>query len=148
MSHIANPSQIILIDFLHNNFFKKRFGNLTGWVGYTFSRTTRKFEELNEGNRYPAKFDRTHDVSLNLAYEINDVISLGATWVYATGNAFTIATEAYVLESALVTGYGERNGIRLKAYHRLDLSLTVTPRYVQKRKLKSNFNFSIFLDIN
>jgi hypothetical protein len=125
-------------------FFKKRLGDLSGWVGYTFSKTDRIFEELNEGKRYPAKFDRTHDVSINLSYEINDVISLGGTWVYATGNAFTIATEVYFIGNALVTGYGDRNGIRLKSYHRLDLSMTVVPRYVQDRKFKSSFNFSIY----
>jgi hypothetical protein len=125
-------------------FFKKRLGDFSGWVGYTFSKTDRIFDELNEGKRYPAKFDRTHDVSINLSYEINDVISLGGTWVYATGNAFTIATEVYFIGNALVTGYGDRNGIRLKSYHRLDLSMTVVPRYVQDRKFKSSFNFSIY----
>ena len=125
-------------------FFKKRLGKLNGWLGYTFSKTNRRFDDLNEGKLYPAKFDRTHDVSLNLSYEINEVISLGATWVYATGNAFTIATEAYVIGNAVVPGYGERNGIRLKPYHRLDLSMNIVPRYVQKRKFKSSFNFSIY----
>ncbi|MEZ5007493.1 MAG: TonB-dependent receptor [Chitinophagales bacterium] len=125
-------------------FFKKRLGKLNGWVGYTFSKTTRQFDELNNGARYAAKFDRTHDVSMNLSYDINEVISLGATWVYATGNAFTIATEAYLIGGAVVTGYGERNGIRLKAYHRLDFSMTITPRYVQDRRFKSSFNLSIY----
>ena len=125
-------------------FFKKRIGKLNGWIGYTFSKTTRKFTELNGGKRFAAKFDRTHDVSMNLSYEINDVISLGGTWVYATGNAFTIATEVYFIGNALVTGYGERNGIRLKPYHRLDLSMTIVPRYVHDRKFKSSFNFSIY----
>jgi len=126
-------------------FFKKRLGDLSGWVGYTFSKTDRIFDDLNQGRRYPAKFDRTHDVSMNLSYQINDVISLGGTWVYATGNAFTIATEVYFIENSLVTGYGDRNGIRLKAYHRLDLSMTIVPRYVQDRKFKSSFNISIYI---
>ncbi len=125
-------------------FFKKRLGKLNGWIGYTFSKTTRTFEDLNSGNPYPAKFDRTHDVSMNLSYDINEVISLGATWVFATGNAFTIATEAYFIGNAIVPGYGDRNGIRLKSYHRLDFSMNIVPRYVQKRKFKSSFNFSIY----
>ena len=125
-------------------FFKKRLGDFNGWVGYTFSKTDRKFKELNDGKRYPAKFDRTHDVSLNVAYDINKVISIGATFVYATGNAFTIATEAYFIDNSIITGYGDRNGIRLKAYHRLDIAMTVTPKYVHDRKFKSSFNFSIY----
>lgn len=125
-------------------FFKKRLGKLNGWVGYTFSKTTRQFDDLNEGKRFAAKFDRTHDVSINLGYKINEVVSVGATWVYATGNAFTIANEGYLLGNALVTGYGERNSTRLKPYHRLDVSLNLEPKYAQKRKFKSSFNFSIY----
>ena len=125
-------------------FFKKRLGDLNGWVGYTFSKTERKFPELNDGLRFPAKFDRTHDVSMNLSYQINAVLSLGATWVFATGNAFTIPTEGYFFEQAIVTGYGERNGFRQKSYHRLDFAATITPKKMQSRKFKSSFNISIY----
>ncbi|MCP4124575.1 MAG: TonB-dependent receptor [Bacteroidetes bacterium] len=125
-------------------FFKKRLGDLNGWVGYTYSHTNRKFPELNGGERFPAKYDRTHDISMNLSYEINEVVSLGGTWVFATGNAFTIPTEGYLFETGIVTGYSERNGYRMKAYHRLDLAATFTPRKMQERKFKSNFNISIY----
>lgn len=125
-------------------FFKKRLGDLNGWVGYTFSKTDRVFPELNEGRRFPAKFDRTHDVSMNLSYKINDVVSIGGTWVFATGNAFTIPTEGYLYEFGVVTGYSQRNSYRMKSYHRLDLAATFTPKKMQSRKFKSNFNLSIY----
>lgn len=125
-------------------FFKKALGDLNGWVGYTYSKTDRQFPELNGGRRFPAKFDRSHDLSANVSYTINEVVSLGGTWVFATGNAFTIPTEGYLLETAIVTGYGDRNGYRMKPYHRLDLSATFTPRKMQSRKFKSNFNLSIY----
>ncbi len=46
------------IEFL----FRKNKGKLNGWVGYTLSKTERKFDDINKGNYYSAKQDRTHDV--------------------------------------------------------------------------------------
>ena len=51
-------------------FVAKRTGNLNGWIGYTLSKTTREFDELNNGDWFYAKYDRTHDVSLVLNYQI------------------------------------------------------------------------------
>ena len=46
-------------------------GRLTGWVGYTLSWTWRKFPDLNFGDKYPAKYDRRHDLSVVAIYELN-----------------------------------------------------------------------------
>ena len=43
---------------------KKNKGDLTGWIGYTLSKTTRYFEDVNQGNPFPAKYDRG-DLSAN-----------------------------------------------------------------------------------
>lgn len=127
-------------------FLKKRTGKLNGWVGYTISRTDRKFPDLNGGKVYPAKYDRTHDLSINLAYEFNKEWTIGATWVYATGNAFTLPNELYFIEFGFVSGYGGRNTYRLPAYHRMDFSLnyTPTPRRKPDRRWKSSYNISIY----
>merc|ERR1711991_134565 len=36
-------------------FVKKALGDFSGWLGYTWSRTNRIFEEINNGDEYPAK---------------------------------------------------------------------------------------------
>jgi hypothetical protein len=127
-------------------FIKKRTGKLNGWIGYTISRSDRTFKELNDGKTFPAKFDRTHDVSMNINYDISKVWSVGATWVYATGNAFTLPNELYFIEFGYATGYGGKNTYRLPAYHRLDLSLTISPIPKRKpnRRWRSSYNFSIY----
>ena len=125
-------------------FVKKRVGKINGWLGYTLSKSEREFDNLNAGNIFPAKFDRTHDVSFNLTYDISKAVSLGATWVYATGNAFTLPIERYFVDLNVVTGYGERNGFRLPAYHRMDLGLTISPNRKPDRRFKSFYNFSIY----
>ena len=50
-------------------FIKKKYGQLNGWIGYTLSRTERNFEGINNGTWYPAKQDRTHDISVVAVYE-------------------------------------------------------------------------------
>ncbi|MBK7639758.1 MAG: TonB-dependent receptor [Bacteroidetes bacterium] len=125
-------------------FVKKRVGKINGWVGYTWSKTTRQFDNLNEGKTFSARFDRTHDVSVNLVYDINKHWSLGATWVFATGNAFTLPTERYFIEFGIVTGYGERNAYRMPSYHRMDFSVTWKPNLKPQKRFKSSYNFSIY----
>lgn len=105
-------------------FFKKRFGKTNGWIGYTLSNTDRVFEDVNNGERYPAKFDRRHDLSLVIMHEFSERFSVSGTFVYATGNSITLPVGRYFLENQLVSIYGPRNDVRMAPYHRLDLSAT------------------------
>ena len=76
-------------------FIKRRVGKTTGWLGYTISKTTRYFEQLNNGIGFPAKYDRTHDLSLTATHELNENWVLSAIFVYATGNTLTPALDRY-----------------------------------------------------
>lgn len=125
---------------------KKPRGKLTGWVGYTLSRTTRQIEGINDGNPYPANSDRRHDVSFVSSYQIHPRVNIGLTWVYATGSPITLPVGVYVLDSNLVPVYGARNSDRMPDYHRMDLSVTLDgkPRETKGRKLESSWNFSLY----
>ncbi len=112
-------------------FANKRLGNLTGWIGYTLSWTKRKFDYLNSGKVYYPKYDRRHDFSLVLAYSLNSHWNLGLTWMYATGQGYTLPTGQYSFQTigpsdkpVLQFNYSERNAFRLPAYHKLDLSIS------------------------
>ena len=118
-------------------FLKKRLGRLNGWIGYTLSRVEMKFDEINNGNWYPARQDRTHDVSLVGIYQLTDKWTLSATWVYNTGNAVTFPSGKYKIADQVLNYYTERNGYRMPAYHRLDLGATWQGE-------KSSWTFSLF----
>ncbi|MEI6852846.1 MAG: TonB-dependent receptor [Bacteroidota bacterium] len=105
-------------------FFKKKYGKITGWVGYTFSRTEKKIDGINNSKYYPAKQDRTHDVSIVLMWDISKKWNVSATWVYYTGNAVTFPSGKYEVAGNVVNYYTERNGYRMPAYHRLDVGAT------------------------
>lgn len=119
-------------------------GRWTGWVGYTLSWTWRKFPQLNEGEKYPARYDRRHDLSAVNNYEINKKWKLGAVFVFGTGNAITLPERFYVINGVLTQEYSKLNQYRMKSYHRLDFSATYTPQPKKKRKVSSSWVFSIY----
>ena len=105
-------------------YVEKKMGNFTGWLSYTLSSTERTFDKINDGNSFPARQDRTHDVSLVTIYNLNEKWSLSANWVYNTGFAATFPSGKYEIDGQTVNLYTERNGHRMPDYHRLDLGAT------------------------
>lgn len=137
-------------------FLKKATGKLNGWVGYTWSKTDRLFESLNDGKRFPTRWDRRHDLSIVMNYKIHPRLDLGFVFVYATGNAITLPVERYFYENQVIDVYGSRNSYRMAPYHRADFSATWHTKHrtkstgaekleeERKTKFKSNWNFSIY----
>ena len=125
-------------------FLKKSEGRLNGWIGYTLSRTTRTFDEINDGEAFPAIYDRTHDLSIVANYEVNEKWDLGAVFVYGTGNAFTPISNLYFIDQFPAIDYGPRNSARLPAYHRFDLSATYVPKPNTEKNFSSSWTFSIY----
>lgn len=123
-------------------FLKKRLGKTTGWIGYTYSKTDREFEELNHGLTFPAKYDRTHDLSVTMTHKFNEKWIFSTVFVYATGNTFTPPIDRYIIDGNIITEYADRNSYRMPAYHRLDISATYTPG--RSKKFNSSWNFGIY----
>ncbi len=125
-------------------FLKKSKGKFSGWIGYTLAWTKRKFPDLNNGNVFFPKYDRRHDVSIVLSYEINKRWTIGTTWVYATGNLNTFPERLYVLSNGdIIEDYGgQRNNYRMAPYHRLDFSATLQGK--PHKNWQGSWNFSIF----
>lgn len=123
-------------------FLKKRFGKFNGWIGYTWSRTQRQFDAINEGKWFYAKQDRTHDLSLVGIYKAGSRWTLSSVFVYNTGNAVTYPSGKYQINGRTAFYYTEKNGYRTPAYHRLDLSATLEGK--PGRKLQSSWSFGIY----
>ncbi len=120
-------------------FIKKNTGKTTGWIGYTLSETTRQFQEINQGRRYPFRYDRPHDISIVVQHQIKPSIDFFASWVYNSGNAITLAKEHYMVPHepngeyekpyVSVEIYNGKNSTRMEAYHRLDVGVN----FIKKR---------------
>lgn len=130
-------------------FLKKRQGKLTGWIGYTWSKTERQFDELNMGLIFPAKYDRRHDLSVVLDYTLSKKWRFGGAFVYATGNSLTLPVQRYIFEGRITDVYGSRNGYRMAPYHRADISATYTrdPAKSKKKRdlrVESSWTFGVY----
>ncbi len=121
---------------------RKRTGRLTGWIGYTWSRTRRRFEALNGGAPFSPRHDRTHDLSTVASYRLNEGTTFSLTWVFATGEAVTFPSGRYRIDGQTVDLYTDRNGYRMPSYHRLDLG--VTRRLYHKGRLEGDVTASLY----
>ena len=119
---------------------QKKTGRLTGWIGYTWSKTMRQFDRegniINLGEPFPAKYDRRHDLSITAAYELTDRIDLAATFIFGTGfcgslalqtlqviPSYDLQTGNYITPTTAVDYLEKRNNYRLPSYQRLDLGV-------------------------
>ena len=126
---------------------KKKIGKFNGWLGYTLSKTELQFDELNNGEKFLARYDRRHDISLVGIYNLSKNITLSATWVFGTGNRFTLPVRKHNVINILgVSGggvfqYDQRNNFKTDDFHRLDISLQMKK---EKRKFTRTWEFGIY----
>lgn len=110
---------------------QKTTGKTTGWIAYTLAKSDRKFAVggINNGERFPYKYDRRHNLSLVVNHKFSNRIDIGASWIFSTGGTATIAEEVTAIirpgEDAIQQkDYIEkRNNYRLPASHRLNIGV-------------------------
>jgi hypothetical protein len=123
-------------------FVQRKKGKTTGLIGYTLSWTNRQFTNLNFGNVFPYRYDRRHDFKTAVVHKLNKRVLLSADWVYGTGQAITLPVEKYLDDNGNeIQVYQRRNGFRMAAYHRLDLSATFTK---VKKRYTRNWIISVY----
>ncbi len=123
-------------------FFKKKYGKFKGWIGYTLSRSERKFDDINNGNYFPARQDRTHDISVVNIYKLSSRWTISGVFIYGTGNAVTYPAGKYKLGGLTNYYYTERNGSRLPVNSRLDIGATLNGK--QHKNYSSSWTFSVY----
>ena len=125
-------------------FINKTKGKFTGWIGYTLSWTYRYFDLINNGERFPAKYDRRHDLSIVASYEHSKKWTFSSVFVYGSGNAITLPTAYYFIDDQLIQQFSKVNAFRIFPYHRLDVSAIYTPQHTKPRRWQGSWAFSIY----
>ncbi|MDD2953217.1 MAG: TonB-dependent receptor [Parabacteroides sp.] len=139
---------------------RKESGRTTGWVGYTLSWSDRRFDEIDDGRRFPARYDNRHKLNIVVSHKLSERVELTAAWTYASGNRMTLSLEGYEQagttaisdphrqdnwsepSGGVVDLYTHRNNYQMPAYHRLDLGLNI---YRPKKKGRMGiWNISIY----
>ena len=130
---------------------KKNEGKFNGWISYTLSRSEQQTPGrtiletgINNGEWYKSAFDKTHNLAITSAYELNKKWSFGANFALQSGQPVTFPNGQYQYLGITVPSYGLRNENRLPAYHHLDISATLSPSKNSSRSTKSEWVFSIY----
>lgn len=111
--------------------FEKPEGDINGWFNYTWSKSTRRFEareignRINNNNRFNSDFDRPHVFNGTINFKLNEYNTYGFNFIYQTGRPYTIPNASFLVNNVPVPVFLERNNSRLPAYHRLDFSWRV-----------------------
>jgi predicted porin len=120
----------------------KTSGKLTGWLSYTLSKSEKQFNNINAGNWFSARQDRTHNISIVATYQLTDRIALSGNWIYYTGDAVTFPTGKYLIDGVLINLYTDRNASRMPDYHRLDMGFTY--QFKPRKRWSSDINVSVY----
>ncbi len=160
-----NGAQLLLNEFVETEFLtangraygaefmlEKKKGDLTGWISYTLARTELKAEGytagsyravengVNNGEWYPANWDKTHDFTFVLMYDFNKKWSVSGNFTYQTGRPISYPDGKFFFDNKALGNFPLRNNERLPAFHRLDMSATYTPESKRDdRKLSVTF---------
>ncbi len=127
-------------------FLQKQVGRFTGWLGYTLAWVWETFPQINNGQPFPPTYDRRNDLDIVGTYHLNDRWTVGATFTYGTGQAYTqitaLAPDAENEEHAIPID-GNMNALRLPPYNRLDLSATYAFGFFSDKR-NAEFDLDIF----
>lgn len=133
-------------------FLKKIRGKWTGFIGYTFARSIRQYQDINGGKAFPFEYDSPHTISLSTAYTLNDKWSVGLSWQFQSGLPYTPVIGKYTTVDIDENGnyapyevliYGKKNSARMKAYHRLDFMFKYI-NHTKRRNLKYEWTFGVY----
>ena len=131
--------------------FRKNQGKFNGWLAYTLARSEQKVEGrtpeetgINNGEWYRTGFDKLHDISIVGNYNYNEKWRFGANFSFQSGQPLTLPNGQYEYNGITVPSYGLRNESNLPAYHRLDVSATLTPTKNKDRKWQGEWVFGVY----
>jgi len=122
---------------------KKSEGKFSGWIGYSYSKSLKTIEGVNNGDEFPAYYDHPHSLFANLVLKAGKRWDIAANWFYMTGSAFTSPTGFMQYNGYVVPIYGTKNNDRYPDYHRLDISVSFRLNQPESR-FRHNLVLSVY----
>lgn len=130
---------------------RKNTGKLTGWIAYTLSKSeqrtpgrTAQENGINNGEWYLSNYDKTHDISITASYDWNKKWTFNSSFNLQTGRPVSFPVGQFEYQGLNIPVYEGRNLNRLPAYHRLDISATLTPEKEVSKNWTSSWTFGIY----
>lgn len=141
-----------------------RYSNakLESWMGYTLSWNERKFDDINKGRWFPYQYDRRHKLDLGIIMQLGNKWSCSSSWTYQSGAPATYSGVDYLaypensnresfdfftgrtVDQTRIQYYDQIHGVRLPAYHRLDIGFTKEWEKYGKKKALSISVYNVY----
>ncbi len=142
-------------------FAEKKAKKFDAFVSYTLSKTDRLFPLLNDGKKFPYKYDRRHTVNLFSEFRLTGQSSFQVVFHAASGNFITLPTAQYSAQPGILStilpeearvnrfigAFDEfeylpyRNNFQMRANHHLDISYKTSKK---KTKGLRTWTFSVY----
>jgi hypothetical protein len=134
------------IEFL----IKKKRGRINGWVSYAYAKTELKVngefsdEKINNGQYYPADYDKPHNFNIVSNYKHSRRFSLSSIFTFSTGRPITYPVAKYDFRGVQVMHYSNRNEYRIPNYKRWDISLNIDGNLKSRKLAHSSWSVGVF----
>jgi len=129
---------------------KKMEGKVNGWVAYTYSRTLLRAEDResafapNNGNFYPANYDKPHDFTLAGNYKFTHRFNVSLNFTYSTGRPYTPPVGKFYVDGSWRVFYAERNQYRIPDYYRTDISMNIEGNHKIRKLAHSSWTIAVY----
>jgi len=129
---------------------KKNTGKLNGWISYTYSRTLLKQDDptagevINNGEYYPANYDKPHDLTVIANYRVNHRFSVSLNGTYSTGRPITVPIGTFYYAGSLRTLYADRNSYRIPDYFRMDFAINILGNHKVNQKTHNSWTVGVY----
>lgn len=128
---------------------EKQSGKIKGWFGYALSKSDRNFKDINGGKTFPFKYDRRHQVTAYIKFPaIKNKWFVSLSWIFTSGNPVTIPTSVYTIGNKNYYEFTERNNVRMSSYHRMDVSLSKSKIYKNRKRTINIGAYNLYSHLN
>lgn len=129
---------------------KKSAGKFNGWLSYTYSRILLKQDDpaagevINDGEEYPALYDKPHEFTFTGNFRINQRFSLSLNTNYSTGRPITVPIGRFYYANSYRTLYDKRNAHRIPDYFRADFSMNIEGNHKVKQRTHNSWTIGVY----
>lgn len=129
---------------------KKTSGKLNGWISYTYSRILLQADDpttslpINNGEWYPANYDKPHDVTAIGNFKVNHRLSLSLNMTYSTGRPITLPVGLFYFAGSQRVLYADRNAYRIPDYFRTDFAMNIDGNHKVHQKTHNSWTLGVY----
>ncbi len=103
--------------------YRYRSEHIQSWVNYSLTYANRQFSDLNDGESFPSRYDRRHNLTCGVAFKLNTSQGIFIKWNYGSGYPYTLSNEVIFIPGNPdpIPVASSRNNARMPDFHHLDI---------------------------